>query len=216
MSDRIERGRFVTLEGIEGVGKSSNVAFAAAVLRERGFDTLVTREPGGTPLAEELRALLLAHRDETVDPLTEVLLMFAARRQHVTAVIEPALAAGRWVVCDRFTDATMAYQGFGRGFDIERIRTLAEWCHADVWPDLTLVLDTDIETAFARRRGRGGAADRFEAEDRRFFNDVRAGYQRAAEDEPRRVVVTDVSAALDEVQTSIRNQLLTFIGRVTA
>ncbi|MEM1262079.1 MAG: dTMP kinase [Pseudomonadota bacterium] len=214
MSAGGERGYFISLEGIEGVGKTSNVAFVADLLRAATIETVVTREPGGTPLAEQLRALMLAHRDEVVDPLTEVLLMFAARRQHLTEVIEPALAAGRWVVCDRFTDATLAYQGYGRGFDIDRIRALATWCHADGWPDLTLVLDADIDTALSRRRGRGDTADRFEVEDVDFFSDVRAGYLRAAAEEPERIAVIDASRELRHVQTAIREQVTGFVERV--
>ena len=201
------RGRFVSLEGIEGVGKSTNVGFVAEALRSRGIAVTVTREPGGTDLAEAIRELVLAPSDEHVEPLTEVLLMFAARRQHVARVIEPALAKGTWVVCDRFTDATLAYQGFGRGFPIERIRTLADWAHGNAWPDLTLLLDADVTLSVARRRGRGGAEDRFEAEQAAFFERVRDGYLTLARDEPARFRVVDAALDLAAVQVALQQAL---------
>ncbi|MEO1035483.1 MAG: dTMP kinase [Pseudomonadota bacterium] len=207
MSDAARRGRFITLEGIEGVGKSTHVDFVAERLTEAGRVVLITREPGGTALAEQIRSVVLAPRDEQVEPLAEVLLMFAARRQHVARVIEPALAQGQWVICDRFTDATLAYQGYGRGFSLERIRTLADWCHADAWPDLTLLLDVSVATSVARRATRGSDADRFEAEQQRFFEAVRQGYLELAAAAPERFTVIDAEPPLDDVRNALRGAL---------
>ena len=154
------RGRFISLEGGEGAGKSTNLERIVATLRERGIEPEITREPGGTPLAEEIREVLLRPREETLAPLTELLLMFASRAQHLAERIEPALAAGRWVVCDRFTDATFAYQGGGRELGTAAIETLAALVHPTRWPDLTLYLDLPPEQGLERARGRGarGAA----------------------------------------------------------
>ena len=175
-------GRFVTLEGIDGAGKSTHLAALAEGLRARGRDVLVTREPGGTPLAERLRELVL---HETMDALTEALLVFAARRDHLRQVIEPSLARGATVLCDRFTDATFAYQGGGRGFDFEVLAALERWVQEGRQPDLTLWFDVDAATA-AARRGAARAPDRFEAEDAAFFERVRAGYARRAALDPAR------------------------------
>ena len=201
------RGRFLTLEGIEGVGKTTNADFIVRTLAENGRDVLLTREPGGTELAEAIRALALAPRDEAVEPLTEVLLMFAARRQHVARVIGPALAAGQWVVCDRFTDATLAYQGYGRGFPIAQIRTLADWAHADSWPDTTFLFDAPVSVSVERRRQRAGVVDRFEREQVTFFERVRAGYLEIAAAAPERVQVLDAAQPLGGVQAAIAARL---------
>lgn len=172
MTAPTEAGRFVTFEGIDGAGKSSHIEALAAWLRGRGHEVVVSREPGGTPLAEELRGLVL-HRP--MDALTEALLVFAARRDHLQQVIGPALARGATVLCDRFTDATFAYQGAGRGFDVEVLASLERWVQQGRQPDLTLWFDLDAATAAARRAA-VRAPDRFEGEDLEFFERVRAGY----------------------------------------
>ncbi|MCC5860952.1 MAG: dTMP kinase [Gammaproteobacteria bacterium] len=194
-------GRFITVEGIEGVGKSTNVRWLAERLRARGIDVLLTREPGGTPLAERLRDVLL-HADEAVPPVAELLLMFAARAVHLENQIRPALAAGRWVLCDRFTDATRAYQGGGRGEAGERIEQLADWVHGDLSPTRTLLLDAPVDVALGRTRGRG-SEDRFERESRAFFGRVRERYLAIAAREPARVVTVDATAPLAEVQARL-------------
>ena len=192
-------GRFITFEGIDGAGKSTHIEALAQRLRNRGAEVLCTREPGGTELAEQLRELIL-HR--SMDTLTEALLVFAARRDHVRRVIAPALARGACVVCDRFTDATFAYQGAGRGFDAEMLSTLERWVHGELQPDLTLWLDLPAETA-ARRRALARAADRFEAEDLAFFERVRAGYAARMAAQPSRFARID--AALDK--SAVRAQI---------
>ena len=207
------RGRFISVEGGEGAGKSSNLEHIVATLRRRGIDPEITREPGGTPLAEELRALLLAPREESLAPMTELLLMFAARAQHLAERIEPALAAGRWVVCDRFTDATFAYQGGGRELDPAHIETLAALVHPTRWPDLTLYLDLAPEQGLARARGRG-EPDRIERESRCFFERVRAVYVDRARAEPERFAVIDASRSLDEVRADVTLALDLFCDRV--
>lgn len=171
-------GRFVTFEGIDGAGKSSHMAALASWLRERGHEVVVTREPGGTKLAEALRSLVL---HESMDPLTEALLVFAARRDHLCQVIEPALERGATVLCDRFTDATFAYQGAGRGFDLTVLSTLEHWVQQGRQPDLTLWFDLDAATA-AVRRAAVRAPDRFEGQDDAFFERVRQGYAARATD----------------------------------
>jgi dTMP kinase len=184
-------GRFITFEGIDGAGKSSHIEPLAARLRERGQDVLVTREPGGTPLAELLREQVL---HQPMDALTEALLVFAARRDHLQRVIEPALAQGRTVLCDRFTDATFAYQGSGRGFDLDVLTQLEAWVQQGRQPDLTLWFDIAPEVA-AQRRAAVRAPDRFEAQDGAFFARVRAGYARRAQQQPQRFVRIDASPA---------------------
>ena len=201
------RGRFITLEGSEGAGKSTNVEVAERCLRAMDIDVAVTREPGGTPLAEEIRKLLLSTREETVDPLAETLLMFAARAQHVTNVIGPCLAHGRWVLCERFTDATHAYQGGGRGVDPAAIEALAALVHPGIEPDLTLYLDVPVEQALARISGR--MLDRFERERRAFFERVRARYLELARDNPR-VCVIDATVSRAEVAAAIEARLRAF------
>ena len=181
--------RFITFEGIDGAGKSTHIETVATHMRERGTPVVLTREPGGTPLAERLREILLY---APMDPLTEALLVFAARRDHVAQVIAPALARGDTVLCDRFTDATFAYQGGGRGFDLQVLATLETWVHADVQPDLTLWFDLPIEMA-AERRAAARAPDRFEQQDAAFFERVRSGYAARAQALPQRVVRVDAS-----------------------
>lgn len=193
------RGKFITFEGLDGAGKSSHIASTAARLRARGLEVVVTREPGGTPLGERLRELLLG---EPMHVDTETLLMFAARREHVARVIEPALVQGAWVVCDRFTDATRAYQGGGRGVDAARIETLAAWVHPGLEPDLTLLFDLAPEVARQRIDG-SRALDRFETEKQAFHERVRAAYRARAVAEPARFAVLDASQSVDEIDKSL-------------
>ncbi len=198
------RGKFITLEGSEGVGKTTNLEFIYRYLESAGIDSVQTREPGGTPLAEELREILLAVREETMSAQAELLMMFAARSQHLDQVIEPHLAAGRWVICDRFTDATYAYQGGGRGVDEDQIAALEALVHGDLQPDLTLYLDLAPEIASQRIAQR--KADRFELEKRAFFERVRASYLNRAE-RYKRFAVIDASVTLAEVQNRIAEVL---------
>ena len=197
------RGRFVTFEGIDGAGKSTQIGFAEAWLRGRGIDLLLTREPGGTPSGEALRELIL-HRP--MQPRTETLLMFAARCEHVLDVIEPALAAGRWVLCDRFTDATYAYQSGGRGLPQADVATLERWVHADLQPDLTFLFDLDPAVA-AARLARAQRSDRFESEQREFFARVREHYLARARAEPQRFVVIDTAQEMPVVQARLADAL---------
>ncbi len=193
------KGRFITLEGIDGAGKSSHIEPLAALLRERGSAVLVTREPGGTTLAEVLRAQVL---HEPMDALTEVLLVFAARRDHLQRAIEPALAVGTTVLCDRFTDATFAYQGGGRGFDLDALTRLEAWVQQGRQPDLTLWFDIAPELA-AERRAAVRAPDRFEAEDSAFFARVRAGYAARARAQPQRFVRIDAAQTVAQVWAQV-------------
>jgi len=198
-------GRFVTFEGIEGVGKSTQILHAAQALRGRGIDPVVTREPGGTPSAEAIRNLVLERRDETLPPLAELLLMFAARAVHLANLIEPALQAGRWVLCDRFTDATYAYQGAGRGVSEPAIALLEQLVQGARRPDLTILLDAPVDVALARvqRRAAPGGLDRFEAERREFFERIRAGYLARAASAGARIVVVDASLSEAQVTQSV-------------
>jgi dTMP kinase len=191
---------FISLEGIEGSGKSTLTRALTALLQQRGLSVVATREPGGTPLAEQLRATLLTGGGEAIDPIAETLLMFAARSVHVTNLIRPALRSGHWVLCDRFTDATRAYQGAGRGVDRALIEQLASSVHADLWPRRTLLLDVPAALGCARAKSRGGAADRFDAEGERFFERVRRGYLEIAAAEPERVRLIDASGSPEQVQ----------------
>ncbi len=200
----METGKFITVEGIEGVGKSTNVAFLREAIEKRGYEVLTTREPGGTPMAERIREMLIEHGDEAVPDITELLLMFASRSLHVNNVIQPALAAGTWVVCDRFTDASRAYQGGGRGFPQEDINRLAEWVHGDLRPDLTILLDAPVETGMSRA-GRRGSPDRIEIERADFFERVRECYLSLAESDPERFAVIDASRDIDAVRVSIES-----------
>jgi dTMP kinase len=203
-----QRGRFITLEGGEGAGKSTNVRFVETCLRQAGLSVVVTREPGGTPLAEEIRALLLAVREERVSGLAELLLMFAARAQHLATLIEPALARGDWVLCDRFTDATYAYQGGGRGLDVAAIMTLEQLVHGHLQPDLTLYLDLDPALAAERLSTR--VLDRFEQEQSAFFERVRAAYLARAAGSAR-IRVIDAAQSLEAVQDDVRAVINAFI-----
>ena len=199
------RGRFLTVEGIEGVGKTTQVARIAAVLEGRGIAHIVTREPGGTPLAEKIRNLVLSPREESLSPAAELLLMFAARAVHLENHIEPHLHAGRWVLCDRFTDATYAYQGAGRGMnmaDISRLETLVQ---GERRPDLTLLLDVPVDVGLARSKQRdlGKTRDRFELERSAFFERVREGYLERARAHPERIAILDAGLPVDEVTARI-------------
>ncbi|MCV6591219.1 MAG: dTMP kinase [Marinobacterium sp.] len=204
------RGRFITVEGTEGVGKSTNIAFIHQWLTDQGVDVVLTREPGGTPFAEELRELLLAPRDELVGSTTELLLMFAARAQHMEQTICPALERGAWVLCDRFTDATFAYQGGGRGLDVELIRTLESLVQNGLQPDLTVLLDLPVEIGMARAHARS-EPDRFEQEKQQFFVRVRDAYHKRAEGDPGRFRVVDASPELVEVQRKLAVVLARFM-----
>jgi len=202
----VTRGQFITVEGTEGVGKSTNLAFIREWLEGRGHRVLVTREPGGTPLAEEVRALLLSPREEPVAASAELLLVFAARAQHLEAVIKPALAEGTWVLCDRFTDSTYAYQGGGRGFDRAAIAQLETLVQGDLRPDLTVLLDIDVAQGLSRAGARS-APDRFEREAVAFFERVRAVYLDLARRAPNRYAVVDAGQPLSQVQGALAEAL---------
>ena len=202
-------GKFITIEGTEGVGKTTNIEFIQTWLNQQKVDFVTTREPGGTPLAEQIRELLLTPRDEKVCNSAELLLMFAGRAQHLDQVIVPAIQSGRCVVCDRFTDATYAYQGFGRGMDSTLIAHLERLVQAELRPDLTLILDIPVEIGLQRASQRS-APDRFEREQTEFFERVRQGYLSIAANEPQRCVVIDASQPLEDVQRDITTALETF------
>ena len=199
-------GRFVTVDGGEGAGKTTQMESIREYLERRGYRVVMTREPGGTSLGEEIRALLLGHRDGGMTLAAETLLMFAARAEHLERVIRPALAAGYWVLCDRFTDATYAYQGGGRGLPLERIAVLEEWVQGTLRPDLTLLLDLPVATGLARA-GKRGMADRFEREDVDFFEWVRAMYLERAAHEPDRYRVVDASQSVKAVRAEVETML---------
>ena len=201
--------KFITVEGTEGVGKTTNINFIKSWLRQNEIKFVATREPGGTPLAEEIRDLLLKPRDELVVSSAELLLMFAGRAQHLNKVILPALQADTWVLCDRFTDATYAYQGFGRQMSSELIVQLENIVQGDIRPDLTLLLDIPVEIGLERANDRSDP-DRFEQEQQDFFNRVRAGYLSLANENSDRYVVIDASQELQGVQTDIALALDTF------
>ncbi|WP_213876670.1 dTMP kinase [Pseudomonas sp. dw_358] len=192
-------GLFITLEGPEGAGKTTNREYLADQLRQAGIDVVLTREPGGTPLAERIRELLLAPSDEAMHADTELLLVFAARAQHLAEVIRPALARGAVVLCDRFTDATYAYQGGGRGLSQPRIAQLEQFVQGELRPDLTLVFDLPVEIGLARAVARG-RLDRFEQEGRGFFDAVRTTYLQRAAAEPQRYRLVDAAQSLEQVQ----------------
>ncbi len=202
---------FITVEGIEGAGKSSNIAFTESLLRSHGHEVLLTREPGGTLLGEELRELLLGHKHDGMQDLTELLLMFAARAEHLHGKILPALEAGKWVICDRFTDATYAYQGGGRQLDTSAIETLENLVQGSRRPDLTLLLDLPVETGLARA-ARRSEPDRFERQKLEFFQRVREAYLEIARQQPARVKVIDASLELDRVQQQISDILMPFLA----
>jgi dTMP kinase len=193
------KGKFISFEGIDGAGKSSHTAWVAERLRAEGHTLVQTREPGGTPLGEKLREIIL---NDAMQPATEALLVFAARQEHVLQVIKPALERGAWVLSDRFTDATFAYQGYGRGFALDDLHTLERWVQHGLQPDLTLVFDC-TETVAAQRLAKARAADKFERESMEFFKRVRQGYLERASDEPARFVVIDSDQPLDKVRSAL-------------
>ena len=199
------KSRFITFEGIDGAGKSSQIAAAVALIQSRGIPVVQTREPGGTPLGEKLRELLL---HEPMHLETEALLMFAARREHLAARIEPALLSGAWVVSDRFTDATYAYQVGGRGLDEKRFAALEKWVHPHLQPDLTLIFDLDPQVAANRLAGTGNAPDRFEREQADFFERVRNAYLRRAAADPARVRVIDAGQRPEEIRKELEQIIL--------
>lgn len=202
--------RFITLEGGEGVGKTTNIAYIQSLLKSENIPLVLTREPGGTALAENIRQLLLDKEQEAIAEQTELLMMFAARAQHIKHVIKPALDRGDWVLCDRFTDATYAYQGGGRNMDLSTIQWLENFVQADLRPDLTLLLDAPIELGMQRAQQRG-KLDRFESEKMAFFDKVRQVYLSIAEQQPKRVKIVDATQSLDNVQSQIKQILSPFI-----
>jgi dTMP kinase len=204
------RGRFITLEGTEGVGKSTNLEFVTSWLRSAGFDVVVTREPGGTDLGERIRSWVLdADHGGPLSPEVEALLMFAARAHHLDRVIRPALDTGRWVVCDRFTDATFAYQGAARGADPELLEALRAKVQRGLEPDLTLLLDAPLDVAFGRIGRR--TLDHFERENREFFERVRQGYLDLAARHSGRIRVVDASRPLEDVRRALERELRAFV-----
>lgn len=208
-----ERGRLVTVEGVEGAGKSTHIGFITNYISAAGYEVVSTREPGGTKLGEAIRTVVLADTDEAVSPEAETLLMFAARAQHIEQVIEPALARGEWVVCDRFTDATYAYQGGGRGMPLSRIAILEEWVQGALRPDLTLMLDLDPNIGL-ERIGKRGKEDRFDGENLEFFEQVRNVYLRRAAQEMSRYAVVDAEPSVETVRKSIAETLDRFLMSV--
>jgi dTMP kinase len=200
------QGRFITLEGIDGAGKSTHLSFIADLLTRRGVSVRVTREPGGTRLGEKLRELLLDPK-QTVHPDTETLLLFAARQEHLHSVIRPALAAGQCVVCDRFTDATFAYQGWGRGIDLTKLETLESWVQGQLQPDLTLYFDVPTEVARERIEATR-TRDRFEQEQQAFFERVRNGYLDRAARHPHRIRILDSQRPLTDIQKELESILI--------
>lgn len=201
--------KFITLEGIEGVGKTSNLNFIKELLESAGHDCVVTREPGGTNLGEALRGLLLSHSDENMSPDAELLMMFAARAEHLSKVILPSLANGQTVLCDRFTEATYAYQGGGRQLDIDKISELEDWVQGELRPDLTIILDAPVEIGRARAGSRS-EPDRIEKEHDEFFHRVRNAYIGMAKNHPHRICLIDASKELSAVQQQIHEQLIEY------
>jgi dTMP kinase len=209
-------GKFITLEGGEGAGKSTALAFIAQVIRDQRIDLVLTREPGGTPLGENLRELLLDYKNDQICDDTELLMMFAARAQHLAQVIEPALRADKWVLCDRFTDATYAYQGGGRGIDTQRIAQLEQWVQGERRPDLTVLLDVPVEIGMQRistREETKGQRDRFERERQSFFDKVRQTYLHRAQQYPNQYRVIDASQSLANVQQQLQQVLTAYINQ---
>lgn len=210
----MNQGKFITLEGMEGVGKSSHIGLVVEMLQSRGIDAVATREPGGTRLGERIRELLLNQDDlPAIHADAELLLIFAARAEHLQQLILPALSAGRWVVCDRFTDASYAYQGAGRGITHERIAALEHWIQGALRPHLTLLLDSKVETALARMRARGARnRDRYERETIEFFVRVRDGYRKLAARQPHRFKIINADGSLDYVRRQIVTACKTFLS----
>jgi dTMP kinase len=199
------RGRFITVEGIDGAGKTTQLNWLTSFFKNRGHAVVTTREPGGTVLGEALRSLLL-NPDHAMHPETESLLIFAARREHMARVILPALADGKLVLCDRFTDATYAYQGYGRSVELSKLRTLEQWVQGDLQPDLTILFDVPVELGRSRAGG-SRQADRFERERSEFFEKVRQGYLERARDNPERFLIIDASRPAPDIQKELEHQL---------
>jgi dTMP kinase len=198
--------KFISFEGMDGAGKSTHLNWFAEQLKSRGHEVIVTREPGGTPLGEQLREILL-HQKMSMD--TEALLMFAARAEHIAQVIKPAMQAGKWVISDRYTDASFAYQGAGRGMDWQKLQQLEQWVHADLQPDLTLFFDVPVEVA-RQRLSNNVMLDKFEQEQSDFFERVRSGYHRRVKEQPQRYAVIDAAQSLEQVTA----QLVTLIAKI--
>ena len=205
------RGKFITIEGQDGAGKSTNVAVIEEFLTSKGIDFVRSREPGGTPFGETLREVLLNSGDDKIGDKAELLLVFAARAQHIEQVIEPALAQGQWVLCDRFTDATYAYQGYGRGLDLSFVELLEASVQGSLRPDLTILLDLPVEVGESRA-GQRSSPDRFEAQKQTFKQQVRDGYLQLATQQPNRIKVIDASVDIASVAKSIKSVLETFVG----
>ena len=205
------RGKFITIEGVEGVGKSTQLAAIERLLKSQGIDYYLTREPGGTQISENIRDLILSLSDENVDANCELLLIFAARAQHIAQVIEPRLAAGQWILCDRFTDATYAYQGGGRQLGSERIAELETMVQGELRPDVTVLLDLEPQIGLARAAQRG-ALDRIESEQADFFNRVRDSYLALAQQHSERFLVIDASAELADVEQNLLGRLSDKLG----
>jgi len=195
----LQKNKFITFEGVDGAGKSTHLAWFADTLRQRGVDVVVTREPGGTPLGEQLREILL---NQAMGIGTEALLMFAARLEHIEQIIKPALRSGKWVISDRFSDASFAYQGGGRNMDWGRLKQLEQWVHPDLQPDLTLFFDVPVEVA-RQRLANNVSLDRFEQEQSDFFERVRAGYHRRVQESPQRYAVIDGAQSLEQVRRQL-------------
>ena len=204
------KGFFITLEGIEGAGKSTHATYMADLLQQHGHQVLVTREPGGTAFGEQIRTILLQHNALNINAMSELLLMFAARAQHLAEIILPALAQGKTVLCDRFTDSSFAYQGGGRGIPSEFIYTLSNVVHPDLKPDLTLLFDLAPATGLGRAKA-ATTADRFESETIDFFNAVRSAYLKIAADEPERIRIVDAEQDIESIQTEIK-QMMNHLG----
>ena len=195
-------GQFITIEGIECVGKSTNAKYIETMLNKKGYKTLLTREPGGSGIGEKIRNILLFEKKDTLSPMTELLLLFAAREKHINEIIKPALENGTWVICDRFTDASFAYQGFGRELGGEKLNQLKALIQKDFEPDLTILLDAPLEVITSRRKLNPN--DRFESEDKKFFGRVRNGYLELAKIFEDRVKVIDASQDIEDVQNQIK------------
>ena len=202
----MKQAKFITFEGVDGAGKSTHLTWFADALRQRGHDVVVTREPGGTPLGEQLREILL---NQAMNIGTEAMLMFASRLEHIEQVIKPALSAGQWVISDRFSDASFAYQGGGRGMDWNRLKQLEQWVHSDLQPDLTLFFDVPVEVAQQRLRApdnirpNNATLDRFEQEQADFFERVRDGYHKRVQENPRRYAIVDAARSLEQVKQQL-------------
>lgn len=209
----VGRGRFITIEGTDGAGKSTQLGFIRHYLESRGIDCVVTREPGGTGVGEAIRELLLDHVDLHITPRTQLLLVFAARMQHIDEVIEPALARGEWVLCDRFTDATYAYQGSTPEVGFAAVEVIEDWVQGTLQPDLTLLFDVEVEIGIARTRSRGVERDRFEGLDCGVKQRIREAYLQLASAHPQRIVVVDGSRAVEQVNAEVAAVLSARIAR---